>query len=259
MPGALFLFYVAILLIPTTSLFSSLIPSNDISQVISVLSLLVAAIGVSPVIGFLIYAFYNPYYERRAAEPDRGTFIYLKNLSFVPEKERARYQSLLVCDKQRKEFIDLVEHTNCTNQKFSVDTDVKDLLRGHLSKYAARMVCGFFASIFSIAVSTVVLIGLFLIKNLALTTFSFDLHPEYLILSLPLIVVISLRLLKGSERVIQEAFILEEYLIRAKEDVVIKLLEELSKNQSVGCAKKPHPNRRTLARILLFPWWKQNK
>jgi len=246
MPGSLLLFYLALLLIPNTSIISFVLSSQEpFSLTMQVLSLLIALIGISPAIGFLIYAFYNPYYERRATETDRGAFEYLKNIE--PDvKKNAKYQQIVSCQEQKKEFLDLLVHTNAKDTLLSSETEIKEIMKGHLSNYAARIVCGFFVPIcLAIVMFGVAIIGYF---KPCIVTFL----PNYwlLIPTLMLIGVVSARLLLGSERVVQEAFILEEFLVKSKRDVAIKLLESLSDEKMSKCEKTNHPTRKRLFKLI---------
>lgn len=245
LPGSLFLFYVAILLVPNSSVYSSIVSSDGtLSLGINLVGLLVSLIGVSPIIGFIIYAFYNPYYERRAVASDRGAFEYLKTEKFT-KNTKIKAELILSSDKQRKEFLDLVVHTKGIGSNLEVDSDIRDLMKGHLSKYAARIVCGFYVPIFS----TIVVLTLFLIGVFSPTTLSFNWQPHFLIPAALLISFLSIRFLRDNERVIQEAFILEEYLVKAKEKAVMELLEKISAESAVNF-DNAHPNIWKLARLV---------
>ena len=254
MPGSLFLVYLAIILIPNSSLLSIILSNNEpFAVALQIVGLLIAAIGISPIIGFLVYAFYNPYYERRASQKDRGAFEYLDYIATEKSKDNAttkeqkiKLSSLVSCAKHKKEFLDLVVHTDSKEpSSSSFQTDIKEIMKGHLSKYAARKVCGLIVPL----CVAIVIISLFFI-GLINPFIPFILHFEVLIPVLILIGVISTRLLWDCERVIQEAFVLEEYLIKAKNKVVISLLEELTGEEMKECNKEKPPNRWTLLKML---------
>jgi len=237
LPGSLFLIYLLIPIIPF--LISAGFPMRE-----NLVALLVGGFGISPVIGYLIYAFYNREYEEIARDSNsRGALDYIIKLDFVEKPERGIYQALLESDNgdeeetfiRRKEFLDLVFWSICTNDSgINTSSSVVEVLGNHLSNYAARIVCGLYVPLSSGFCFLAFLLGscfFGLIPGLRLQCYDvpifFALNLFFICLWFVVLLLISIFLLHDSPRVLREAFQLEENFVKAKKEEILLLLEQL--------------------------------
>lgn len=226
LPGSLFITYMLILIIP-----------NLAQQPEDLVVAIVGAFGASPVVGYLIYALYNNHYEEKAKDTNRrGALRYLSELRFVKEDgERKDYKALLESDKQKKEFLDLVFWSNCKAAKNEADIDINpeivQVLKNHLSSYAARTVCGIYVPLVSV-------IGFGVVQILGIVSQSpdgpiFAWKPLFVFLWFAMLVLVSLPLLYDRDRVLDEAFQLEENFVKAKKKEILLLLERLGNANTI--------------------------
>ena len=212
LPGALFLAYLLSFIVLS-------LPLDTIKSIewIEILGVLLGALGASPVVGYLIYAFYNEFiYELLARWATiRHALEYLEALGFDKEK------SFL----QKKEFIDLVYHSALAGtgkDTLKIDPEILKTLKGHLSNFATRVTCG--------ALVPILLIPAMFITVMTLQdVFAVSLIFRPLVILYMLgIVVLSTVLLLGCMRVLREAYQLEEYFLKAKKKEIEELLRRLS-------------------------------
>jgi len=228
LPGALFLIYLMILTIPY-------LPRREIpfalalyEQPNAIIGIFTGAFVISPVVGYLIYGFYNHLYERMAMDTDRrGALKYIEDLPFEScEEKKDHYKKMLRCDIQKKEFLDLIYHSNFKsgNSPIEFDSKIIDTLKGHLSNFSARYVCSVFVPIFCFLAW--LLIWLILKAYNLSFTFSIPQQMQFFF-SILGICFVSAILYWDCKRVLFEAYQLEEYFIKAKEEVVKKFLKSL--------------------------------
>jgi hypothetical protein len=183
------------------------------------------AFVASPIIGYLIYAWYPPYYENISKNSDRrGALKYIKDLEFIEDTKKEDYRKLLKCHTQRKEFLDLIFSSTHKHAEVNFDSEAVKTIKNHLSNYAARIVCGKYVLIANLI--SAVLIGIpgsFLPNGQPVFTW----NPLFVALWLGLSFTMSYRLLRDAPRVLDEAYRLEEYLVKAKKAEVLTLLGDL--------------------------------
>lgn len=240
LPGFLFFTYLAILLIPAIKNLQA--PSVD-----GLVSVFGAVIIASPVIGYLIYSAFNYLYEYLSCHCDRPAFVFIENAEFAEDPEKTFYRekfAQFVKQKELvhiKELIDLTLHLDYVYPKGKADAigepdatvnpQALSVLQSQLNNFSARVVCGFFTPIASSIV--VVIIALVVAPN------AFSLINNTLVFSIILIVVASISLLIGTVRVLKEAFVLENYIVRSRKRelrIIIKRIFPIEqKKKSTTC------------------------
>jgi hypothetical protein len=110
----------------------------------------------------------------------------------------------------------------------TVNPQILSTLQNQLNNFAARTVCGLFTPVASVAF-TIVLVQFSNMNNVFLRPFVFQ-NNYLLIFSLALIAVISILLIVGSTRVLDEALVLENYIIRSRRREAKIVLERILQN-----------------------------
>lgn len=229
LPSSLFLIYVMILTIPNLSAETLKFLSQQ-----AIIGIFTGAFVASPIIGYLIYAFYNCLYEYLAGKRTlRPALRYIEDLTFVNDNKRARYKEKLKCFIQKKEFLDLIYHSTLEkNGEIKIDREILGTLKNHLSAFAARVVCGLFVPLLCIP-------SYFILRQvLSFFGVNFTSSSPLLITSIVIIIILSGVLLWDCQRVLYEAYQLEAYLIKVKKKEIIKLLEKLFTSENNTLTEK---------------------
>ncbi len=214
LPGSLLLLYVLLFIIPNLSTDTLNIIGLD-----NLLAVFVGLLALNYAIGYLVYIPFNYRYEKIAMNPERRHALdYIARLA-----EEAECGSLLKCDTQKKEFLDLVYHSKFESSSgLKINPEIVATLKNHLSNYAARYVCGTYVPILLIPV---MFFALFILKFAGIGFAMNNVWFSFFVLLL--VLVVSLGLSMDRERVLTETFTLEEFMIRTKEKEVKELLRRL--------------------------------
>jgi hypothetical protein len=224
LPGSLLLFYLVLLMVASLSAESlRCILNHD-----GIIAVFLGFFGASPVIGYLVYAFYDPVYEYLSRYKKRRHALAL--IEEWAEKKNRTFKSPV----QRKEFLDLVYHASSRNGHHDIDQNILETMKNHLSNYSARVICGALVPMIAAIVyfAFIILIAYGIIPQLRLSinwglwlTFS------------AIILIASAFLYLGRSRVLRETFALEELLILSRKKEAKKLLE--STKEALAETKEP--------------------
>lgn len=188
-----------------------------------------AAFVASPVIGFVIYAFYNYLYEWLAQrELCRGALGYILNFEYGEGNPKKKLGERLKSTAQRKEFLDLIYASSLRVDEIRISSEIVGVLKNHLNAFAVRVVCGFFMPIFCIPSYLFLshFLGLFGIHLIKIGESCLSIAP------IIAIIFVSIALLYDCPRVLKETFQLEEYFVRSKKGEIQKLAEKLFGEQT---------------------------
>ena len=232
LPGSLFFTYLLILIIPNLSPITIEYLQKNSGQIVAIIS---GLLGASPIAGYIIYSVFNEYDYERLAKKNRPALEYIKELDFIKNNKRnhEHFKDQLRCFLQKKEFLDLIYHTTLINrasvryseeENLEIRPEIIQTLKNHLSNFAARRVSGLWVPIFS---TVFFLFFIFAAMLLGIFDVSFTIRLPYTIGMLLVILLISFVLLHGHKRVLFEAYKLEEYFIKSKEEVIKELLKKL--------------------------------
>lgn len=216
LPGSLFFTYAAIVLIP------ALQTPSSIDVAVGVFGGIIIA---SPVIGYLIYIPFNFLYDYYFSQRwDREALDFIKDAKFMNKDYQETYKNKIATYSKQKELIDLFLHLDYVSARedtriakkpdANINPQILNTLQNQLNNFAARTVCGLFTPIASIAF-TIVLVQFSRMNNVFFRPFYFQ-NIFLLIFSLVVIAVISILLIIGSTKVLDEAFVLENYIVRSR-------------------------------------------
>jgi len=198
LPGSLLLLYTTILTVPNLSPDTFFGPIN-LERIVAIF---VGLLTINYTVGYLIYVPYNYRYEKLAIDPNRRQVIeYINRLA-----KEANCRDFIKCDAQRKEFLDLVYHSNYrAGSELQIDSDIIATLKNHLSNYAARYVCG---TLIPLSLIPVIPFVWYILLRAGI---GFTWNVPFSLLVITLILITSLLLSIDRERVLLEAFQLEEF------------------------------------------------
>lgn len=215
LPGSLVLFYSTLLIVASLSV-------NDVLSILNkdgIIAVFLGFLGASPLLGYLIYAPYAEMYEHISKNIERR-----RSLAIVKKwAEDKGYE--FRDDTQRKEFLDLVNNAGSGKDDPAIGSEVLDIMRNHLSNYSARMICGALVPVFAFIVYAIFLV---LIYFRIVPSLSLGINSWLLVPSLAIIGFASLFLLWGRNRVLDEYFDLEEFLILSRKTHAENLLKSIS-------------------------------
>lgn len=214
LPGSLLLIYSSLFIVPFID------PNTFIGLSLDkMIAVLVGLLGANYAIGYIVYIPFNYKYEKLAVNPEKRPS--LKLIALMAKKEG--FDNYLRCGTQKKEFLDLVYHSNIeTTSNLKIHPEIVNTLKNHLSNYAARHVCGTYVPI---AIVPVVFLTLPLLTFVGI---SFQLSNFWFVFpTLIMVLAISVSLSIDRERVLNETFVLEELMVKAKAEEVKELMKRL--------------------------------
>lgn len=224
MPGFLFFTYLAIILVPALEA-----QTFDVAEIIGIFGGIIVS---SPVIGYLIYNPFNLCYEYSFSHMHRPALGFIANAEFAEFEERDNYRSKIPNNfTQQKELIDLFLNVNYLDKKpdASVNRQVLSTLQNQLNNFASRVICGFFAPLASFIVAFV-LYQFSLFGGSAFGSYSFN--NSILAISIASIIAVSFFLLIRAPKVLEEAFALEDYIIRSKKEGIKIMVDKIFPNSN---------------------------
>lgn len=187
------------------------------------------AFTASPAIGYMIYSFYDwVLYNRIGNCDERQTLVLLDEWAL---KEKLIKKGQKIEKVRKKELIDFAVYSSAKRSSLIISEQLPETLRGFWSHVNARYVSSIFVPL-ACGLFFVILWGLNIILalNIPFKTSLEDIdiyRNTALILS---IAVLSICVGYPARRTVQEAFTLEEYIVRAKEKAVRKYMK-LEKKQ----------------------------
>ena len=224
LPGSLLLMYIGLFIIHV------LAPATFDIGLDKILAVFVGLLAANYAVGYLVYVPFVYKYEKMAMNSEKRPALgYI--LRLAKEEECENY---LRCDTQKKEFLDLAYHSNYESaSELRIHPEIIATLKNNLSNYAARYVCGTY-------VPLAVIPGIILtIPTLAFVEISFELKNVWFIfVALTAVLSISLLLSMDRERVLNETFALEEFMIRTKQKEVRELLKRLRFSEVRNCQRR---------------------
>ena len=229
LPGFLFFTYLAILLVPQLAV------ENLIGSFERIVAVFGSVIIASPVIGYLIYSPFNLVYEYHYAKKNRNAIEYLEEAEFIKDPDLKKiFKRKIKSYAQKKEFIDLVQYLTYKSEpkkasKSQPDVEISPKVleehNNHLNNFAARIVSGGFTPLVVYATIGFVWFYCSITGNFAEFTTQFN-WLLFGVTSIP-IVVFSFLLLVDANRVLEEFFELENYVIRSKKREINKLVKQM--------------------------------
>lgn len=214
LPGSLLLIYSSLFVIPLMD------PNTFVGLSLDkIIAVFVGLLAANYAIGYLVYIPFSYKYEKVAVDPDRRP-----SLKFIESMAKSvGCETYFRCGTQKKEFLDLVYHANIeTRLGLKIHHEIVNTLKNHLSNYAARYVCGTFVP-FAIIPAMILTIPL-----LSFVGIGFQLRNLwFLLFALAVVILISLFLSMDRERVLDETFALEEFMVRSKTEEIRELLNRV--------------------------------
>jgi hypothetical protein len=224
MPGFLFFTYLAILLIPALQMESTI----GVTELVGIFGGIIIA---SPVIGYVIYSPFNCLYEYISDNPKRGALCFVKNAIFDLEKDGFNVDEFSEKTKafvKQKELIDIILHldnsTKGDEDSVRVNNEVLNTLQSQLNNFSARVVMGAFTPIALLIVA----VALIFIKGSS----SFDFYNYTFVFSVIGVATVSIILLLDAKRVLHEAYVLEDLIVRTRRKeakIIIERIFDLKK------------------------------
>jgi len=201
-PGSLALIYFLILILANIGeRIFELSFSNE-----ALTSLVLGAFVISPAIGYVIYLFYDWILYNRIAECCERETLHL--LDRWAEEERFRRGERWRI--KRKELIDFALYSRLEDSDFEISDSIAETIRRFWNHINARLTSAVF-----VPIASVIFFGLFWSLR-PLST----LNIGCTLLTIMIMGIVSACIGFPAIRTIREAFALEEYLLRAKEQAV---------------------------------------
>lgn len=185
--------------------------------ILQALGVFVGFFAISPPIGYVVYQFYDGTLYRILSKCKKKR-IALQLIDKWAEEEKV---SSLFDDVKRKELIDFALYFSFRKSRFKVSEKLGETIRGFWSHANARLVCSIYVPLFSL----LIFLGL-VIANLILSWNIFTLELWRTLVILFSIVAFSFFLGYPAWETIQEAFALEEYLVRVREQEIREYMKK---------------------------------
>ena len=236
-PGNLFLIYLFLFLSPF------LIISSDSLTIL--VSTILGGFVISSPIGYILYSLYDQTFYEDIGDGKTNHYFFREN----NRKSLELVRSWISADKeidmnkiQSENITGLIDFALYSDIKddekeFEVNSKISDTIRGHWSHHNARYVCSVFVPVASFIIWAIALIIFWLTRA---DFIGFNAYRW--LLCLPIIIFIAiLSILIGrginftckpgwrptTEKIRREIYALEEYLIRAKEKTIKKMIDKM--------------------------------
>lgn len=192
------------------------------------ISLVAAAVAISPAIGYIIYTFYDSiWYNYRIAKSEKREALGL--LVKWAEKEEYPKKGETLDFTRKKELIDFALYCSRKDNDFEISEQIAETIRGFWSHAAARYVSSIFVPLACACFLSILLVlNYSSVLNLPFKEY-IDNKNFPLIL---LIITLSICIGYPAGRTVREAFTLEEYVVRVREQAVTEYMK-LEKRQTV--------------------------
>lgn len=199
------------------------------------ISLVAVAVAISPAIGYIIYAFYDWTLYRRLSKC-KTQRITLKIIDEWAKTEKYPKKAETLDFTRKKELIDFALYCSRKDTGFEISKQIAETIRGFWSHVAARYVSSIF-----VPLACACFFGILLVLNYSsVLNLPFKEYVDNQ--NLPLILlIIALSICMGypARRTVGEAFALEEYVVRVREQAVREYMK-LEKKQRSETEDKPN-------------------